>query len=106
MFTGVKDTALKLGNKKIVVAIMVTIGMIVFKVFDPNESEDHHQTQVLGVILMAVSIIADGFLPDFQAVVKEKFKPHPTVLLAGVNKWTMILTIGFTLITGHFLPMV
>ena len=106
LFTGVKDTALKLGNKKILVALLVSVGMIVFKVYDPNVTQDHHQTQLLGVVLMAVSIMADGFLPDFQAVVKEKFKPHPTVLLAGVNKWTMILTIAFTIVTGHFQPMV
>ena len=55
---------------------------------------------------MIVSLLADGFLPDFQAVVKEKFKPHPTVLMAEVNKWTTFLTIIFLLATGHFLPWI
>jgi hypothetical protein len=36
LFTGVKDTSLKLGYQKIAVALIVTIGIIIFKVFDPN----------------------------------------------------------------------
>jgi len=55
---------------------------------------------------MIVSLFADGFLPDFQAVIKERFKPHPTVLLAEINKWTTLLSFSFLLITGDFLPWV
>ncbi len=36
LFTGVKDTTVKLGKRKIVVAALATLGMIIFKVFDPN----------------------------------------------------------------------
>lgn len=39
LFTGVKDTALKLGKNRIIVALLVTLGMIVFKVMDPNSSK-------------------------------------------------------------------
>lgn len=70
LFTGVKDTALKLGNNRIVVALLVTAGMIIFKAYDPNQSGEEHQTEVLGIVLMLVSLLADGFLPDFQAVIK------------------------------------
>ena len=40
LFTGVSDTSLKLGSRKIVVAVVVTIGMIIFKVYDPNQNND------------------------------------------------------------------
>ncbi len=106
LFTGVKDTNLKLGNRKIVVAIIITIGIIIFKVFDPNQAGDEHATQMLGVALMLISLVAEGFLPDFQAVIKEKYKPHPTVLLAAVNKWTTIFSLGFAVVSGHFMEMV
>ena len=36
IFTGVKDTGLKLGTRKIVMASIVTLGIIIFKVYDPN----------------------------------------------------------------------
>jgi len=42
LFSGVKDTALKLGNNRIVVAVLVTLGMIVFKAYDPNQSAEEH----------------------------------------------------------------
>ena len=39
LFTGVSDTSLKLGHRKLVVAAVVTIGMIIFKIFDPNQKQ-------------------------------------------------------------------
>lgn len=38
LFSGVKDTTLKLGKRKILIAAVATAGMIVFKVFDPNSA--------------------------------------------------------------------
>jgi len=35
----VKDKALKLGNKKIVVGVIVTFGIVVFKLFDPEAAK-------------------------------------------------------------------
>jgi hypothetical protein len=70
LFTGVEDTALKLGKKKIFIAIIATIGIIVFKAFDPNDSKNSKETAALGIVLMVASLLADGFLPDFQAIVK------------------------------------
>lgn len=42
LFTGVKDTALKLGNNRIVVAFLVTLGILIFKIYDPNGASDDH----------------------------------------------------------------
>lgn len=106
MFTGVSDTALKLGRRKIIVALVVTLGMIIFKVYDPNQKEDGHQTELIGILLMVVSLIGEGFLPDFQAVIKQDYQPNSMVLLAFVNKWTTIISILYSLVMGHFLEIV
>ena len=37
LFTGVKDTRLKLGPTKIFIALMASLGMVLFKVFDSNQ---------------------------------------------------------------------
>ena len=72
----VKDKKLKLGTKKIVVGVVITIGIIMFKVFDPeSSSKDEKQTEIIGIILLIVSLLADGFLPDFQAEIKSEYKP-------------------------------
>jgi hypothetical protein len=32
---------------------------------------------MMGLMFLLVNMLADCFLPDFQAEIKEKFKPHP-----------------------------
>lgn len=64
----VKDKKLKLATKKIVVGIIITLGIIMFKIFDPESSKKtEKQTEFIGIVLLIVSLLADGFLPDFQA---------------------------------------
>jgi UDP-galactose transporter B1 len=105
LFSGVKDTTLKLGRRKIVIAALATSGMIIFKVFDPNTSNSTHETEIIGISLMIASLLADGFLPDFQAVIKSVYKPHAIVMLESVNKWAAILCLTFSIATGHLIPM-
>jgi hypothetical protein len=80
MCSRVTDRQLKLGPKKIVVAIIVSIGILMFRFFDPeaNFAADSKNTQIFGMLLLLASLISDGFLPDFQAEIKQKFKPAPT----------------------------
>lgn len=40
MFSGVTDTSLKLGSKKMIIAFITTIGIVIFKVYDPNQRSD------------------------------------------------------------------
>ena len=76
--SGVKNKQLKLGPKKIVVGVLVTLGIVLFKYFDPEGAKkDEKKTEVLGIVLLVVSMLADGFLPDFQAVIKTEYKPLP-----------------------------
>jgi UAA transporter family len=105
LFSGVKDISLKLGKKKILVAIMATIGMAIFRIFDPNASSITSKSSLLGLGFMILSLIADGFLPDFQAVIKSEFKPEPTIMMAYVNKWATFVAFLFALISGDLLPM-
>lgn len=44
---------------------------------------------------MIVSLIGDGFLPDFQAELKSEFKPSTMEMYCQINKLTVI--IGFLL---------
>lgn len=89
----VKDKKLQLGVKKIVVGTIVTIGIIMFKVFDPESAgKKEKQTEVLGIVLLIVSLLADGFLPDFQAEIKTDYKPQPMEMMTEINKWVAIVS--------------
>ena len=62
----VKDKQNKLGANKLVVGALVTIGILLFNIFAEAKGTEK-TTSIFGIILLLVSLIADGFLPDFQA---------------------------------------
>ena len=49
--------------------------------------------------------MADGFLPDFQAEIKTKYKPQPMEMMAEINKWVTILSIVYALFLGELFTM-
>ena len=65
----VRDKALHLGPKKILVAALISTGILLFN-FGGNQTHKDKATDPLGLILLMISMVADGFLPDFQAVIK------------------------------------
>lgn len=97
MCSRVKDKKLKLGTKKIVVGVLVTLGIILFKLTDPNSfKEDGNKTELLGIILLIASLLADGFLPDFQAEIKSVYKPQPMEMMTDINKWVTIISVLYS----------
>jgi len=97
----VVDKKLKLGSKKIVVGILVTLGIVLFKLFDPEAAaKDEKKTEIAGIVLLIVSLLADGFLPDFQAEIKSKYKPLPMEMMTEINKWVCLLSIVYALVLG------
>lgn len=47
-----------------------------FRLFDPTSNfDDNKSTELLGLLLLIISMFADGFIPDFQAEIKDKYKP-------------------------------
>lgn len=102
----VSDKKLKLGPKKIVVAIVVSVGIIMFRFFDPEANftnEDGRKTEIFGLLLLLSSLISDGFLPDFQAEIKEKYKPSPTEMMLQVNKWSFVFCLIYAIVIGQFM---
>jgi len=101
----VTDKKLKLGPKKILVAIVVTVGIVMFRFFDPEanfSSQDGRKTEMFGLLLLLASLLSDGFLPDFQASVKETYKPAPTEMMLEVNKWSFVFCLLYAIVIGQF----
>ena len=71
----VKEKSLNLGPKKMIIGLIITIGVLLFSFFDPEKKNRSGESQFIGIALMVVSLVADGFLPDFQAVIKSEYKP-------------------------------
>jgi UDP-galactose transporter B1 len=95
----------KLPPKKILVAIVVTVGIIMFRFFDPEadfSSKEGQKTEIFGLLLLLASLMSDGFLPDYQAEVKEKYKPGPTEMMLEVNKWSFIFCLVYAIVVNQF----
>lgn len=67
--SGVRDVTLKLGPKKILIAVLTTIGILLYN-FGGDSKSQNKATSLIGIGLLIVSLISDGFLPDFQAIIK------------------------------------
>jgi len=65
----VKDKSLQLGVKKIIIACFITAGILMYN-FGGDQKHQNKATDILGISLLVISLVADGFLPDFQAVIK------------------------------------
>jgi hypothetical protein len=96
----VRDKGLKLGRTKMIVAIFITIGIMMYN-FGGDSKHQEKATDVLGVVLLVLSLVADGFLPDFQAVIKSEYKPRPMEMFEHINKWVVILCWCYSLATGQ-----
>jgi hypothetical protein len=60
-----------LPHQKIIIAIVVTLGILMFRFFDPSTHLDGSKsTEIWGLALLGISLFADGFTPDFQAQIK------------------------------------
>ena len=77
--------------------MFVTIGIVIFKYFDPSPQSEK-QTEFFGIFLLIVSMLADGFLPDFQAEIKTVYKPQPMEMMTAINKWVTFISIGYSII--------
>ena len=76
--------------------MIVTIGIIAFRVFDPAANFNQNKSvQLFGFVLLLVSLLADGFVPDFNAEVKVLYKPPPIQMLCIVNKWCALFSLVY-----------
>lgn len=99
--SGVRDKTLKLGTKKIVIAIIISIGILMFN-FGGSAAHKEKATDLLGVALLLISMVADGFLPDYQAILKSEFNPRPLEMFEHINKWVTIISFTYAVISGQF----
>lgn len=79
----VTDKKLKLSTQKIIIGVVASLGILIFKYFDPEaKSDDDKKYEWVGFVVLFISLLADGFLPDFQAEIKSKYNPKPTEMMA------------------------
>ena len=61
---------------------------------------------MLGIFLLFVSLLCDGFLPDFQAEVKTKFQPTSLEMFEDMNRWKAYLAFIWGMLNLECISMV
>jgi len=98
-------TGKKYGQMQYVSGGIITTGIIVFNVFQGKDSGDK-ETSFIGLALLAISLFCDGMIGVKQNEAKEKFKPSPFDQMESCNKWCLLFTFVFSLITFQMGPFI
>lgn len=83
--------------------LSVTVGVFLFTFFDPSRESRTTNTQLLGIALLTVSLLADGFLPDWQAEIKSEYRPKPREMLQVINKWVGLISLAWLVLVDQTL---
>lgn len=67
--------------------------------FGGDKQQTEKATNPWGVVLLLISLLCDGFIPDFQAEVKVKYKPTPMEMFEDFNRWKTYLSFMITVVT-------
>lgn len=96
----VKDKSLKLGKSKMWIGLIVTIGIILFNYFKITEQNSNdHAISLYSGLLLAISLIGDGFFPDLQAQIKAESKPTAIDMYVAINRSTFLIALIISLVT-------
>lgn len=102
--TKVKDSKLKLTHSKLLIGVLATIGIVMFNMFKKQEEGSVDKPLSLfslGNMFLIMSLIGDGFLPDYQAQLKSEFKPSSMTMYAVINRYTCTISLLLILITNR-----
>lgn len=105
-----KGSKLKLGREKIVIAVMITIGTLMFSYFykvtkkssilyDPSE-------MWIGFLLLGTSVITEALFSDTQAYNKATYHPTMSHLLTAVNIVGVICSLLMLTLRGEVVSSV
>ena len=98
----VKEKSLKLNSDKIFIGLLATIGIIFFNFFKKSEhSSIDNPISIfsLSSLFLLISLVGDGFLPDFQAQLKSEYKPSSIDMYYHINKFACLIGITEAIIT-------
>ncbi len=100
----VRDKKLKLGTNKVIIGILACLGILVFNFFKKAEHDNINKPiTLISSLLLLASLIGDGFLPDLQAELKSECKPSVMEMYLQINKFTFLVALTFSIVTGKIL---
>jgi UDP-galactose transporter B1 len=84
---------------------IITSGIVVFNLFQ-GKSKGDKETSVIGLVLLVVSLFCDGMIGLKQNEAKEKFKPTAFDQMESSNKWCLLFTFVFAVVSFQMGPFI
>jgi UDP-galactose transporter B1 len=84
---------------------IITLGIIIFNLFQGKHKGDK-ETSLIGLALLVVSLFCDGLIGVKQNEAKEKFKPTAFDQMESSNKWCLLFTFVFAVVSFQMGPFI
>jgi len=84
---------------------VITTGIIIFNLFQ-GKHKGEKETSLVGLALLVVSLFCDGMIGVKQNEAKEKFKPTAFDQMESANKWCLLFTFVFSVVTFQMGPFI
>lgn len=81
------------------IGLIVTVGIILFNYFKVSEGGVDKPITFVSCLLLFVSLLGDGILPDLQAEIKSEYKPSVIEMYFTINKFTALIAFLYAIIT-------
>lgn len=104
-FSGVEDAEARLGKHKLVIAAVIALGVAVFYLEGDVVGAAAAEGIKYGFMMLGVSLLADGFLPDYQAQIKTRYHPKPTEMYENISRWVFLLSTALLILTQQAGPL-
>mmetsp|Transcript_19036 Transcript_19036/g.44628 ORF Transcript_19036/g.44628 Transcript_19036/m.44628 type:complete len:342 (+) Transcript_19036:53-1078(+) len=83
---------------------LVTLGIIIFSLFQQDRSAETQANSIMGLSLLIVSLVIDGFVGPSQEWVREKHGSSVHQLMFYSNSWAVLFVGASLLVTGEAEP--
>lgn len=103
-FTRVKNQKNKMTPSKIIVAILIVSGTLLFQSTGNKTIEESIPiNQVIGFSLLLFSVISDGLIPDYQARMKETHNPTMMEHYEHCHRYLFLIVFSISTLNGGLL---
>jgi UDP-galactose transporter B1 len=94
----------KFSKIQYVSATVITLGIIIFNVFDSGKKGKETQTTVIGLALILLSLFSDGMTGSKQNEARKKYNPSAFDMMEACNKVAWVLALVYALLSAELFP--
>jgi UDP-galactose transporter B1 len=96
-------TGEKYAKSQYLTGFKITTGIVTFNLWG-NMDSGEKQSNIIGILLLMLSVFLDGLLGVKQTEAKRKFQPTAFDQMESLSKWCVIFTLGYSIVFFQLAP--